>query len=129
MALDLSGYSRAFAFMYSDLCDVYRYHNVLDATGATRKERDADATYTDVCCLASPEQSDDASPRSVSHIPLEQYISVHVEPSVRLIAGDYLVVRKIGSGRVMRRYYGTIGEPKVYPTHIKATLKVDKAEG
>lgn len=128
MALDLSSYSASFKLLYSDLCDVYRYITLLDEHGATRKERSDVPVYKDIACLISPEQADDANPRTVSNIPLEQFISIHTTPQIKLLAGDYLVLRKFSKGEILRRYRGTIGEPKAYPTHIKATLKLDKAE-
>lgn|GEM_PF-4782326 len=128
MVLDLSAYSASFKFLYSDLCDVYRYITTLDEHGATRKERNDVPIYQDVACLISPEQADDANPRTISNIPLEQFISIHTTPDIKLVAGDYLVLKKLSKGQILRRYRGTIGEPKAYPTHIKATLKLDKAE-
>lgn len=128
MAIDLSGYADALAMLYSDSCDVFRYTPVVDKHGGTRVSRSQVPVYQEVACLISPVQADDANPRELSHIPSEQLLSIHVKPDIELRAGDYLVLRKMRRRVVQRQYRGTIGEPKVYPTHIKAILKLDKAE-
>lgn len=126
--IDLSKYSGVFAKLYRDRFDVYRHGKQTDANGATHNVRLAIPALQNVACLASPEAADDAMPRPQALLEADQYISIHCKPEADLFNGDYLVVHKYRKNAVVRIYRGTIGEPKVYPTQIKATLKIDKSE-
>lgn len=126
--IELSKYRGMFAKLYADRFDVYRNGTETDANGATHNVRKAMPALQNVACLASPESADDAMPRPQALLNAEQYISIHCSPEIDLFNGDYLVIRKYRNGAVVRVYRGTIGEPKIYPTHIKATLKIDKSE-
>lgn len=126
--VDLSKYRGVFAKLYTDRFDVYRHGFETDENGARHNVCHLMPALTNRPCLISPEQADDAMPRPEALLNAEQYISIHCRPDLDLINGDYIVARKMRKDAVVRTYKGTIGEPKVYPTHIKATLKIDKAE-
>lgn len=114
--------------MYKDRFDVYRHGTETDANGATHQVCYQMPALSNLPCQISPEQADDAMPRPQALSDVEQYISIHCRPETDLIKGDTIVARKMRNGAVVRTYKGTIGEPKVFPTHIKATFKVDDAE-
>lgn len=114
--------------MYQDRFDVYRHGTETDANGATHQVCYQMPAMSDQPCQISPEQADDAMPRPQALLNADQYISIHCRPELDLINGDYIIARKMRNGAVVRTYKGTIGEPKVYPTHIKATFKVDSSE-
>lgn len=126
--IDLSQYRGVFAKLYKDRFDVYRNGTETDVNGATHNVRKAMPALQNVACLVSPESADDAMPRPQALLESDMFISIHCRPETDLFNGDYLVVRKYRKNAVVRVYRGTIGEPKVYPTHIKATLKIDKSE-
>ena len=126
--VNLAKYRGVVAQMYKDRFDVYRHGTETDANGATHQVRHQMPALSNQPCLISPEQADDAMPRPQALLDAEQYITIHCRPELDLIKGDYIVARKIRNGAVVRTYKGTIGEPKVYPTHIKATFKIDSSE-
>lgn len=126
--VNLANYRGVIAKMYKDRFDVYRHGTETDANGATHQVCYKMPAMSDQPCQISPEQADDAMPRAQAIQNADQYISIHCRPELDLISGDYIVARKMRNGAVVRTYKGTIGEPKVFPTHIKATFKVDCAE-
>ena len=126
--VNLANYRGVIAKMYKDRFDVYRHGTEKDANGATHQVCYQMPALSDRPCLISPEQADDAMPRAQAIQDADQYISIHCRPELDLISGDYIIARKMRNGAVVRTYKGTIGEPKVFPTHIKATFKVDSAE-
>lgn len=126
--VNLANYRGVIAKMYKDRFDVYRHGTETDANGATHQVCYQIPAMSDQPCQISPEQADDAMPRAQAIQNAAQYISIHCRPELDLISGDYIVARKMRNGAVVRTYKGTIGEPKVFPTHIKATFKVDCAE-
>lgn len=113
--------------MYKDRFDVYRHGTETDENGATHQVCYQMSVLSNQPCQISPEQADDAMPRAQAIQNADQYISIHCRPELDLINGDYIIARKMRNGAVVRTYKGTIGEPKVYPTHIKATFKIDSA--
>ena len=126
--VNLANYRGVFAKMYKDRFDVYRHGTETDANGATHQVLHLMPVLSDMPCMISPEQADDAMPRPQALLNADQYISIHCRPELDLIIGDYIIARKMRNGAVVRTYKGTIGEPKVYPTHIKATFKLDSSE-
>lgn len=114
--------------MYHDRFDVYRHGTETDENGATHQVCHQMPVLSNQPCQITPEQADDAMPRLQAIQNADQYISIHCRPETDLIKGDTIVARKMRNGAVVRTYRGTIGEPKVYPTHLKATFKVDCAE-
>ena len=126
--VNLANYRGVIAKMYKDRFDVYRHGTETDANGATHQVCYQMSAMSDQPCQISPEQADDAMPRAQAIQNADQYISIHCRPELDLISGDYIIARKMRNGAVVRTYKGTIGEPKVFPTHIKATFKVDSAE-
>lgn len=125
--VNLANYRGVIAKMYEDRFDVYRHGTETDANGATHQVCYQIPALSNQPCQISPEQADDAMPRAQAIQNADQYISIHCRPELDLISGDYIVARKMRNGAVVRTYKGTIGEPKVFPTHIKATFKVDSA--
>ena len=123
--IDLSKYADIVAAMYSDFFTIYRYHNETDEDGGTRSVRDEHPTYQDVACLISPRNDDSATPMPRGALRPNQSVSFHCHPNHVILCGDYVVLRKFSGGTELRRYSGTVGEPKVYPTHTKATLELD----
>lgn len=123
-----ANYRGVIAKMYKDRFDVYRHGTETDANGATHQVCYQIPALSNQPCQISPEQADDAMPRPQALLDADQYISIHCRPELDLINGDYIIARKMRNGAVVRTYKGTIGEPKVFPTHIKATFKVDCAE-
>lgn len=126
--VNLANYRGIIAKMYQDRFDVYRHATETDANGATRQVRNRLPELSNQPCQISPEQADDAMPRPQAVLNPDQYISIHCRPETDLISGDYIIARKMRNGAVVRTYRGTIGEPKVYPLHVKATFKVDSSE-
>ena len=126
--VNLANYRGVIAKMYKDRFDVYRHGTETDANGATHQVCYQMPAMSDQPCQISPEQADDAMPRAQAIQNADQYISIHCRPELDLINGDYIIARKMRNDAVVRTYKGTIGEPKVFPTHIKATFKVDCAE-
>lgn len=123
--VNLAKYRGVVARMYKDRFDVYRHGTETDANGATHQTCYSIPALSNQPCLISPEQADDAMPRPKALLEDEQYISIHCRPETDLMKGDTIVARKMRNGSVVRTYKGTIGKPKVYPTHIKATFKTD----
>lgn len=126
--VNLAKYRGVVAQMYKDRFDVYRHGTETDANGATHQVCYQIPAMSDQPCHISPEQSDDSMPRAQAIQDADQYISIHCRPELDLISGDYIVARKMRNGAAVRTYKGTIGEPKVLPTHIKATFKIDSSE-
>lgn len=126
--VNLAKYRGVVAQMYKDRFDVYRHGTETDANGATHQVCYQIPAMSDQPCQISPEQTDDAMPRAQAIQDADQYISIHCRPELDLISGDYIVARKMRNGAAVRTYKGTIGEPKVLPTHIKATFKIDSSE-
>lgn len=126
--VDLSKYRGVFAKLYSDRFDVYRYGVEIDENGASHNVRHAIPALQGIRCLASTKTEDSATPRPEALLLPNQSIAIHCRPECDLFCGDYLVVKKYRAKEVVRVYYGTIGEPKVYPTHIEVQLKIDKSE-
>jgi hypothetical protein len=124
--VDVSIIAAIITVLYADECDIYRYTEQTDSFGGTRLTRGS-PTLAGVRCLISHANADDASKRLNSHIPPTKRIALHVTPNTDLRAGDFVVARKRSRGQVVCTYQGTVGEPAVYPSHIRADLMLDEA--
>lgn len=125
--VDVSFIASGMRLLFTDEFDVYRYTEQTDSFGAQRAVRGSQPDLCQVPCLISHTAVDAASRRSTSHIPLDKRIAIHAPVSSALRAGDYVVARKLSRGALLCTYRGTIGEPAVYPSHIRAELELDDA--
>lgn len=126
--IDLSKYRGKFALLYNDRFDVYRNGTETDANGATHNVRYSLPSLQNCACLASPDSASNATPRPQKVLDVDQNIYIHCRPELDLLSGDYIVVRKRRGFNVVCIYRGTIGQPEIYPTHIKAAMKIDSVE-
>lgn len=126
--VDVSFIAAGLRLLFTDECDVYRYTEQSDDFGGTRPARGTLPAISEVPCLISHASVDAATNRLKSHIPMEKRIAIHLPLASALRAGDYVVARKLARGLVVCTYRGTIGEPAVYPSHIRAELDLDDAD-
>lgn len=125
MPIDLSSFAGTFAILYADVFSVYRYENTVDEIGVTVNQKKLVPEIHNVMCLLSPESEGRANPRPDFVLDQDQIMTLHCSPTVELKNGDFIVAKKIRNDTIMAVYRGTIGTPKKYPTHIKASFKVD----
>lgn len=126
--VDVSSIAAGLRLLFTDECDVYRYTEQTDSFGGLRPVRGSLPSPSGLPCLISHTAVDAASRRLKSHIPLDKRIAIHAPVSSALRAGDYVVARKLSRGAVLCTYRGTIGEPAVYPSHLRAELELDAAQ-
>lgn len=116
--------------LYTDRCNVYRYESTLDADGATIRQRSAIPVLSDVKCrLSFSDSVDKGNVRSPEQLFMNKSVHIYLLPIYTALTGDYYeVFRCDDDGNIVETLVGNIGEPSVYPSHIKASFQVDEVK-
>lgn len=115
--------------MYNDKCTIYRHIAVIDDIGLTHNHTQSTPSMLDIPCHVQMKTDDKASVGNQAYQEASQEISFFVHPSNEIMRGDRAVLKKMLSKTNFIEYKGVVGEPRTFPTHIKATLELETTKG
>jgi hypothetical protein len=121
--MDTSFVSGAFAMLYDDRMDVQRRVQSKAGDGSTvTGPRQTVTGLTNIPCRISYKMPDTATnPENGEQV--RRQVQVFFAPDIDILAGDYLILRRITGGAVRQTLQGNAGKPGIYGSHCELLLE------